>query len=161
MKKKQKKLKPHANQRLHERCNFAEYNLTPSEIAEKINKNTITFIKKLTNSRSLGYVSINGCNFKVIYSKTTGNVVTFLPITHNYEFIYDMEFENKKYRLTIYPDCYHETKNSRVMTKFQICVVDLLLGKSEWIDLETKGAAFEWLFDFVWTRYLETRREEK
>jgi len=153
-------LKPHANQRLHERSNFSEYNLTPSEVAEKINKNTITFIKKLTTSRSLGYASINGCHFKVIYSKTTGNVVTFLPITHDYDFVYEIDFGDKIIRMTVYPDCYHETKNSRVMTKFQE------FNGTIWENLETKGVIFESTFAAAWTAWTTfinfyIRKEEK
>jgi hypothetical protein len=154
MKKKQKKLKPHARQRLHERSNFAEFNLTQTEIAEKINKNTITFVKKLTTSRSLGYTNVNGCPFKVVYSKTSDCVVTFLPLSHDYEFIQEVCSDDKKYRLIIYPDCYNEIKNSRVMTKFQES------SDNSWKDLETKGEAFTVLFNLVWNNYLKGKENE-
>lgn len=153
--KKPKKLRPHANQRLHERCDFAAHNLTPTEIAERINKNSITFVKKLTTSRSLGYVSINGCHFKIVYSKNTKDVVTFLPLIYDYEYIYEINLLEKGYRLIIYPDCYHEVNNPRVMTKFQ------RLEENQWSDLETKGEPFELLFAIAWNEYLKGKDNEK
>jgi len=127
------------------------------EIVEIVKKRELVFVKKLTISRTLAYIIKNDEPIKLIVRKKNNSVVTFLPIHH--AFIYgpkEIELYGNKFKITIYPDCYMETKNPRTMTEFYILNLN-----NEWRELKKVKEPFESIFKQIWDEYNETLKTEK
>ena len=60
-----------------------------------------------------------------------------------------VELENKMYKIKIFPDCYYETENSRIMTQFWIKI------NNRWEKARKKKYPFEFIFNLVWNIYKE------
>jgi hypothetical protein len=150
--------KIHVIKRLKERVGT---HISPSLIEENLKHKDIIFIKRVSCSRSIGYLLINNTPIKLVYGKGCKKAITILPISYDFEFPKDGWFEilyenNKTYRIKIFPDCYMETENKRVMTKFEVWNDN----EMKWEEKKRADNIFNYVFDIAWENY-ETHKKYK
>lgn len=138
----------HAVKRLRERVSNT---ITKEEIQKALKIKNIHYVKKFTNSRSLGYCEINGIPVKLIITKNGHKVITVLPLNYEYECDWYYVFTNeKRFRIKIFPDCFYETEDKRKLTRFQRFNEE----KQQWIEIKmTLKNNFENIFDTAWGAY--------
>lgn len=149
--------KRHLMRRIKERVS----SIVPiKEIEGNLDHSKIRFAKKLTNSRSLGYIVVNETPIKLIYSKTAKNIITVLDIHNDFEFPendyirhHEMSSGNS-YRIRLFPDAYLETENSKALTIFEI------LENNEWREKKKTGPIFDKIFQIAWELYNETKKTQ-
>ena len=145
-------MKPHAIGRLYNRERVSIPTSVDTVLLALQNNKFVT-VKKSTNTRNLLYGVVNGCPMKIIYSKRTKKIITFLPIQYPYCLKWkEYEFNNKKYRIKIYPDCYLETDDSRMLTKFE--VFDPIEGV--WKPKKKSENVFGVIFLYAWNEYQDS-----
>lgn len=147
--------KRHLVRRIKERVSSV---IPIKEIEGNLDREKIMFAKKLTNSRSLGYIIVNDIPIKLIYSKVSKNVITVLEIHNDFEFpkndyiFHHIMGSGNAYRIRIYPDAYLETDNSKVLTIFEI------LDSGIWREKKKIGPVFDEVFKIAWDYYNETKK---
>ena len=150
------KRKRHLIKRIKERISSV---IPIKELEGNLNHSRIMFAKKLTKTRSLGYMVINNVPVKFIYSKISKKIITVFKIYHDFEFPVDgyLEFhsceeDDKSYRLKLYPDAYIETGDPRALTIFET------LENNEWTEQKKMGEIFFKLFLVAWGHYEQTKK---
>jgi hypothetical protein len=140
-------LVPHAEQRMQLPERISQ-DVTKEDIISTIKSGNFTFARRESNTRSLIYGETNNEEpFKAIYSRKDDMVITFLPICHTFKtnWFYFL-FRKNVYRLQLFPDCYLESDNPNIMTKFE-----LWIPREQIFEETTKrGEVFIPLFDLVW-----------
>lgn len=131
--------------------------ISPKKINESLSKNQGTFAKRTTNTRSIVYLKVDDIPLKIVVARNNNKVVTILPINYLYELEeVTVELDDKMYKIKIFPDCYYETENPRIMTQFWIKT------ENGWQKARMKKHPFEYIFNLVWNVYKECffRKEE-
>lgn len=149
--------KRHLIKRIKERISAV---IPIKELEGNLNHDNIMFAKKLTNSRSLGYIVVNNIPIKLIYSKTVKTAITVLEIHNDFEYpendyirYHEMSSGNS-YRIRIFPDAYLETENSKALTIFEI------LENNEWREKRKTGSIFDKVFQIAWELYNEAKKTQ-
>ncbi|MDY0314742.1 MAG: hypothetical protein RBR32_06665 [Bacteroidales bacterium] len=148
MGKKKYKLIPHSKKRLRQ-PDRVQAPIAPKRITQAMLNNELTTVKRMTNTRSLLYGEIDEIPVKMIVSKTTKTIRTFLPLNYQYKYINIIAYQGNEYRITIYPDCYMECSDATKMTKIEI------RRKEGWDLCCVKESIFKYLFGEVWRKYQE------
>lgn len=154
--KKPNKRRAHVLKRIKERVGT---HIPQSLIEGNLKHESITFIKRVSCSRSIGYLIIDNTPIKIVYGKTCKKAITVLSLNYDFEFPKDSWFEilhdnNNTYRIKIYPDCYMETENKRTMTKFQIWNDH----EMKWKERKHADDIFNHVFDIAWKHYEEYKK---
>lgn len=146
----------HAKQRLKERVSTT---ITKEDIQKHLKLKNITYVRKLTISRSLGYCKINDHPVKLIITKNGHKIITVLPLNYEYECDWYYVLTNgKQFRIKIFPDCFKETEDKRKLTQFQ---------KFNPVTEEWENAKmllknyFEIIFDTAWKEYEKNKITKK
>lgn len=140
------RFKSHAKDRLCERVNCP---ISHKTIAKEIGLDKHFSVKKLTNSRTLCYVVIDGTPVKIVYSKSCKKVVTILPFKFDYQYDFDMEVNGNSFRITIFPDCFMETDNPYLLTRFY-----KLDNAGAWSKCKMScDTPFQIIFQSAWEKY--------
>lgn len=153
-----KRRRAHVLKRIKERVGT---HINPSKIEGNLKHEDIIFIKKVSCSRSIGYLIIDNTPIKIVYGKECKKVITVLPLNYDFEFPkgeewFKTEYNNKLYRMKIFPDCYIETENKRTMTKFEIQNRETM----EWKEKKYVNDIFTHIFNAVWKQYEDYKRNE-
>lgn len=155
-----KKLTTHGNIRYFDR---SDQDVTRKAIINHIdNGGEITYAKRLSASKSLAYIPIKDEIFKVVINRKSKIIVSILPFREQYEYSINLlseTYNNKKYQVKLYPDCYCETKNSHALTKIYE------LTNEEKIEINFNHPFFNGLFIKAWEIYknenkIETKTKE-
>jgi hypothetical protein len=155
---KPKKRRNHLFRRIRERIGTQ---VCQTDIEKNLDHNKIKFAKKVSHSRSIGYIIINDIPIKIVYSKTCKKAITVLPI--HYDFCYPKNEEwfeylhpenNNAYRIRIYPDAYLEADNPRSLTEFEIWNNT----EMKWLPKKKIGGTFNFVFHLAWQYYEQTKK---
>lgn len=123
------------------------------DIQKSIIENKYITIKKVSVARRLAYVNVNDYTVKIIIDKKTKNIITILPMNYDFNREFICIYNNKKYKIVIYPDCYMETMDCRMMTSFFLYNDNT----KEWVSLNKKGKLFKIIFESIWYFYMKYR----
>jgi hypothetical protein len=107
----------HSVERFFERTAL---NITKKDIAKAITNNQIIYFKRINATRSMTYIHVKKEAIKTIYHRKKDKIITILPwqsIFHYKINIQVMKFQNKIFKVNLFPDCYLETRKSNVLTK--------------------------------------------
>ena len=130
------KILDHAKKRINERVDssISIQDIQSVLTRRGITSGRVTFARKDTNSRTIIYGETEKGPFKAVYSRKHKLIITILPMKYIFktDWIY-INYNQKQYRMILYPDCYMETKNPKMMTKFEIFEDNywLLCGRKE------------------------------
>ena len=141
----------HANQRFFERT---ENETTRKEIIKHLNNGgEIIYAKRTTNSRSLVYVPIQKEIFKLIINRKNKKIITFLPWKEVFKTFFQFEYEEKKYFIELYPDCFEETKCENALTTiYEINEKEEIQDK-----IKFNHPLFKNLFNEAWKNYKDMK----
>lgn len=146
--------KRHLIKRIKERVSSV---IPIKELEGNLDHSKIMFAKKLTNTRSLGYMVVDDIPIKLIYSKISKNVITVLEIHNDFEFPKDdylrhyNESTGNLYRIRVFPDAYLETDDPKALTIFHIFENEI------WREKKKMGPIFDHIFNMAWKKYEETK----
>lgn len=118
------------------------------DIKKNIDNGNYKVIKKVSVARRLAYVYVDNYIVKIIMDKNTKDIITIIPINYQYKKEFDFDINKKRYKLILFPDCYMETLDCRMLTIFQI-----LNKNNEWEPIKMKGKLFQSLFNMCWLQY--------
>jgi len=152
MKRKFYKMTNHSVERFVERYN---YNFSKKKIEEALKYRKLIPVKRVTNTRTLYYGKIEEQPIKAIVNHNK-IIVTVLPFIESYEldFVYFNVIDEDKFRIKIFPDCYLETKNSRLLTIFEKYNLDNNVYEKCKMK---KKLFFDPIFNLVWDSYLNKK----
>jgi hypothetical protein len=142
----------HSSERFFERTAL---NITKKDVAKAITSNQIIKFKRVNVTRSMAYIHAKGEVIKVVIHRKKDKIITILPwrsIFHYRIKIQIFRYQNKIYRINLYPDCYLETKKPNAMTR-----IFELQGKSLYDDQESykrirhDHPLFNEIFNIAWS----------
>ena len=142
----------HSTERFFERTAL---NITKKDIVKAITNNQIVKFKRINVTRSMAYIHAKREVIKVVIHRKKDKIITILPwksIFHYRVEIQISKFQNRIYRINLYPDCYLETKKPNAMTK-----IFEYQGKSLYDDQDTykrirhNHPLFEQIFYIAWS----------
>jgi hypothetical protein len=114
------------------------------------------YAKRLSASKSLAYIPIKGEIFKVIINRKSKVIISILPLRKEYEYSLDLlseTYNNKKYHIKLFPDCYYETKNTHALTK----IYELDENQERIAEINYIHPFFEGLFKNAWEIYTKRK----
>jgi len=142
----------HSTERFFERTAL---NITKKDIVKAITNNQIVKFKRINVTRSMAYIHAKREVIKVVIHRKKDKIITILPwksIFHYRIKIQILKFQNRIYRINLYPDCYLETRKPNAMTK-----IFEYQGKSLYDDQDTykrirhNHPLFEQIFYIAWS----------
>jgi len=107
----------HAVERFFERTAL---NITKKDIVKAINNNQIIYFKRVNVTRSMAYIHVKKEVIKTVMHRKKNKIITILPWKSIFQYVIEIQVlrnENKIYRVSLFPDCYLETKKPNALTK--------------------------------------------
>ena len=107
----------HAVERFFERTAL---NITKKDIVKAIENNQIIYFKRINVTRSMAYIHVKKEVIKVVMHRKKNKIITILPWQSIFQYTIEVQifkYDNKIYRINLFPDCYQETKKSNALTK--------------------------------------------
>ena len=107
----------HAVERFFERTAL---NITKKDIVKAIDNNQIVYFKRINVSRSMAYVHVKKEVIKTILHRKKNKIITILPWQSIFQYTIEVQikkYDNRIYRINLFPDCYQETKKPNALTK--------------------------------------------
>jgi hypothetical protein len=148
----------HAKKALVERTDLQ---VTEKQICKALDSiDNITYVKKETGSRTLCYVKVGKTIVKLSYAKKNKKVVSIYPWYSLYKctvnIMVDSNEGSQNYEITLFPDCYMETKNNKVLTQVDRVHPDGAKEKIPFYDPD-----FENLFKIAWEYFKSNDKNHK
>jgi hypothetical protein len=107
----------HAVERFFERTAL---NITKKDIAKAIDNNQIIYFKRINVTRSMAYIHVKKEVIKTVMHRKKDKIITILPWQSIFQYTIEIQilkYNNKIYRINLFPDCYQETKKPNALTK--------------------------------------------
>lgn len=146
----------HSTERFFERTAL---NITKKDISKAITNNQITHFKRINVTRSMAYLKVKDEVLKTVIHRKKNKIITILPwksIFHYRIHVQIMRFQNRIFRVNLYPDCYLETRKPNAMTKiFEYHGRDQRNGNSIYKKIRHDHPLFEQIFNIAWS-FFET-----
>lgn len=144
----------HAIERFFERTAL---NITKKNIVKAINNNQIIYFKRINVTRSMAYVHVKKEIIKTVMHRKKNKIVTILPWNSIFQYtikIQVMKYDNKIYRVNLFPDCYLETKKLNALTKiFEHHGIDSYWNQEGWKIITHDHPLFDELFGIAWSYF--------
>jgi len=107
----------HAVERFFERTAL---NITKKDIVKAIDNNQIIYFKRINVTRSMAYIHVKKEVIKTVMHRKKDKIITILPWQSIFQYTIETQifkYDNKVYRVNLFPDCYLETKKPNALTK--------------------------------------------
>jgi hypothetical protein len=107
----------HAVERFFERTAL---NITKKDIVKAIDNNQIIYFKRINVTRSMAYIHVKKEVIKTVMHRKKDKIITILPWQSIFQYTIETQifkYDNKVYRVNLFPDCYIETKKPNALTK--------------------------------------------
>lgn len=144
----------HAIERFFERTAL---NITKKDIVKAINNNQIIYFKRINVTRSMAYIHVKKEIIKTVMHRKKNKIVTILPWNSIFQYTIEirvMKYDNKIYRINIFPDCYLETKKPNALTKiFEYHGKEYYQEQKVWKKMYHDHPLFNELFGIVWSYF--------
>jgi hypothetical protein len=141
----------HSTERFFERTAL---NVTKKQIAKAITNNQITYFKRINATRSLAYIHANKEVIKVVIHRKKDKIITILPWKSIYQYRIELKvvkYNNKIFRVNLFPDCYLETKKPNVLTKiFEKHNKDQYFNQEGYTKIRFNHPLFDPVFKLAW-----------
>jgi len=137
------------NKHLNTRLFRIQAPISKHDIKRAIDRNDYKSIKKVSVARRLAYVTIDKYIIKIIMDRNTKDIITIIPMNYQYKKEYKILLNENLYKLTLFPDCYIETSDCRMLTSLHVFDNKLC----EWELIKLKGKIFQSLFNICWYCY--------
>lgn len=137
----------HATERFFERTAL---NITKKDIAKAIDNNQITYFKRINSTRSMAYIHVKKEVIKAVMHRKKDKIITILPWRSIFHYTVEMQilkYNNKIYRINIFPDCYLETKKPNALTK----IFEDQHEREIWKKIRHDHPLFDELFNISWS----------
>jgi len=142
----------HSVERFFERTAL---NITKKDIVKAIDSNQIIYFKRVNVTRSMAYIHVKKEVIKVIIHRKKDKIITILPwksIFHYRVKIQISKFQNRIYRINLFPDCYLETKLPNAMTKiFEYQGKSLYDDQDSYKKVQYDHPLFNEIFNIAWS----------
>ena len=140
----------HAVERFFERTAL---NITKKDIVKAIDNNQIIYFKRVNVTRSMAYIHVKNEVIKTVMHRKKNKIITILPWRSIFQYtikIQVFKYDNKIYRVNLFPDCYLETKKPNALTKIweRIPYFD---DKEGWKPIRYDHPLFNELFNIAWS----------
>jgi len=140
----------HAVERFFERTAL---NITKKDIVKAIDNNQIIYFKRVNTTRSMAYIHVKNEVIKTVMHRKKNKIITILPWRSIFQYtikIQVFKYDNKIYRVNLFPDCYLETKKPNALTKIweRIPYFD---DKEGWKPIRYDHPLFNELFNIAWS----------
>jgi hypothetical protein len=149
----------HSIERFFERTAL---NITKKDISKALTNNQITHFKRINVTRSMAYLKVKDEVIKIVIHRKKNKIITILPwksIFHYRIKIQIMKFQNRIFRVNLYPDCYLETRKPNAMTKiFEYHGKDQRNGNNIYKKIRHDHPLFEQIFYIAWS-FFETEED--
>lgn len=158
----------HSTERFFERTAL---NITKKDISKAITNNQITHFKRINVTRSMAYLKVKDEVLKIVIHRKKNKIITILPwksIFHYRIHVQIIRFQNRIFRINLYPDCYLETRKPNAMTKiFEYHGTDQRNENKIYKKIRHDHPLFEQIFYVAWNfferddDYLKIKNERK
>jgi len=142
----------HSSERFFERTAL---NITKKDITKAIINNQIIKFKRINISRSMAYIKVKKEVIKIVIHRRKNKIITILPwksIFHYKIHIKIFKYNNRVFRVNLYPDCYLETKKPNAMTKiFEYHGVNQYNGEKIYKKIQHDHPLFLPIFEIAWS----------
>jgi len=142
----------HATERYFERT---DQEITRKKIVSFINNGgKIIYAKRLSSTRSFGYIPIGKEVFKTIINRKSKRIISILPFKDVFNRkiqFHNKKYDNQNYLVELYPDCFQETESYHSLT--QIYNIDTV----PFMNIQYNHPFFDSLFNIAWKIHLETK----
>jgi len=150
----------HSTERFFERTAL---NVTKKQIAKAITNNQITYFKRVNATRSMAYIHINKEVIKAVVHRKKNKIITILPWKSIFQYTVEIKiskFNNKIFRVNLFPDCYLETNKTEAMTKmFECHGKDQYFNKPGYTKMQFNHPLFDKVFDIAWDYFKSTNED--
>lgn len=144
----------HSAERFFERTAL---NITKKDIAKALTNNQVIYFKRVNVTRSMAYIHVKKEIIKAIIHRKKDKIITILPWNSIFQYtikIQVMKYDNKIYRVNLFPDCYLETKKPNALTKiFEYHGVDAYWTQEGWMKIRHDHPLFDELFGIAWSYF--------
>jgi hypothetical protein len=137
----------HAVERFFERTAL---NITKKDIVKAIDNNQIIYFKRVNVTRSMAYIHVKKEVIKTIMHRKKNKIITILPWRSIFQYtikIQVFKYDNKIYRVNLFPDCYLETKKPNALTK----IFEDHYNQEIWKPIGYDHPLFNELFNIAWS----------
>ena len=126
-------------------------NTTKKDITKAIKNNQIIYFKRINSTRSMAYIHAKKEIIKIIIHRRKGKIITILPWNSIFQYtikIQVLKYDNKIYRVNLFPDCYLETKKPNALTKiFEYHGIDAYWNQEGWMKIKHDHPLHDELFN--------------
>ena len=141
----------HSTERFFERTAL---NVTKKQIAKAITNNQIVYFKRVNATRSMAYIHVNSEVIKTVMHRKKDKIITILPWKSIYQYTVEIKikkFNNKIYRMNLFPDCYLETNRPNALTKmFQYHGKDIYYNQKGYKKIQFDHPQYNEIFRIAW-----------
>jgi hypothetical protein len=141
----------HAIERFFERTVL---NITKKDIVKAISNKQIIYFKRINVTRSMAYISVKKEVLKTVMHRKKDKIITILPWKSIFQYtikIQIFKYENKIYRINLFPDCYLETKKPNALTKMFEYQGKDIYQEDRWKKVRHDHPLFNELFNIAWS----------
>jgi hypothetical protein len=137
----------HAVERFFERTAL---NITKKDIVKAIENNQIIYFKRVNTTRSMAYIHVKNEVIKTVMHRKKDKIITILPWRSIFQYtikIQVFKYQNKIYKVNLFPDCYLETKKPNALTK----IFEDNYNQEIWKPIRHDHPLFDELFNIAWS----------
>jgi hypothetical protein len=150
----------HSIERFFERTAL---NVTKKQIAKAITNDQITYFKRINVTRSLAYIHANKEVIKVVIHRRKRKIITILPWNSIYQYVIELKivkYDNKIFKVNLFPDCFLETKKPNALTKiFEKNNKDQYFNQINYTEIKHDHPLFEPIFRIAWDYFKKTNED--
>ena len=143
----------HSTERFFERTTL---NVTKKDIVKAILNNQVTPFKRVNATRSMCYIHARKEIIKTIMHRKKNKIITILPWKSIFQFKMEFpvhKYNNKIFRINVFPDCYLETANRHSLTNIyeKVPHTDGGFGYDK---MNYNHPLFDEIFDIAWCNFM-------
>lgn len=142
----------HSTERFFERTVM---NITKRDIVKALTNNQVVYFKRVNTTRSMAYIHVKKEIIKAIIHRKKNKIITILPWNSIFQYTIEiqiMKYDNKIYRINMFPDCYLETKKNNALTKM-FERIPYINNKEGWKPMRYDHPLFGELFGIAWSYF--------
>ena len=143
----------HSTERFFERTAL---NITKKDVAKAIMNNQLTPFKRINATRSMTYIHVRKEVIKTVMHRKKNKIITVLPWKSIFQFTMEFpiqKYDNKTFKISVFPDCYLETANRHSLTKIYE-KVPYSNGSMGYVQMKYNHPLFDGIFDIAWSNFI-------
>lgn len=141
----------HSTERFFERTGLSA---TKKQIAKAITNNQLIPFKRINATRSMTYIHVKKEVIKTVMHRKKNKIITILPWNSIFQYnikIQISKYDNRIYKVSLFPDCYLETKTTNALTKIYERVIYMSNGEFGYEKIRYNHPLFNEIFGIAWT----------